>query len=215
MPCKHSPQSGMLYGSLKALAQVRVPELLGYSSLALYSAFWWHFAISRGFPMAGFAYIGAVALLNCGLLLAWQFLRKRYGDIAIDRMHGLARPMPRFATLFSLYVMAAVSLPPFALFFPQVETLPQSSITLSWGMVIALCSWFIASWYLFRMMQRVLFGCPAADGRYTDLHSGELAWLTIILAIAVAIGATPALWLESPVGTDLHRAALETMLWHK
>ena len=60
------------------------------------------------------------------------------------------------------------------------------------------------------MMQRVLFGGHAADGRYTDLHSGELAWLTIILAIAVAIGATPALWLESPVGTDLHRAALET-----
>lgn len=206
---------GMLYGSLKALAQMRVPELLGYASLALYGAFWWHFSISRGFPTAGFAYIGAVALLNFGLLLAWQFLRKRYGDIAIDRMHGLARPMPRFATLFSLYAIAAVSLPPFALFFAQVETLPQSSVTLSWGMVIALCSWFIASWYLFRMMQRVLFGCHAADGRYTDLHSGELAWLTIILAIAVAIGASPALWFESPVGTDLHRAALETMLWHK
>ena len=65
------------------------------------------------------------------------------------------------------------------------------------------------------MMQRVLFGCYAANGRYTDLHYGELAWLTIILAIAVAIGASPALWFKSPVGTDLHRAALETMQWQK
>src|SRR5207344_932632 len=35
---------GALYGSLKALAQVSVPPLIAYASLALFSALWWGFA---------------------------------------------------------------------------------------------------------------------------------------------------------------------------
>ncbi len=125
--------------------------------------------------------------------------------------------MPRFATLFSLYVMAAVGLPPFALFFAHVEILPQSSVTLSWGMVIALCSWFFASWYLFRMMQRAAFRAASLPiCAMTDLRTGELSWLTIILVILLLHRAAPSGLMARITGrTDRHRTALEMMLWHK
>ena len=51
-------------------------------------------------------------------VLAWQFFRRRYGILSFDRMHGLARPMPRFAALFSSSSSwPSVRLPPFALVF--------------------------------------------------------------------------------------------------
>ena len=149
---------GALYGSLKALGQVRVPHLLAYASLAFYSALWWHFAAAGRLVFPALVYVAAVALLTAGLLLAWQRLRRRYGNLTLDRMHGLARPMPRFAAMFSLFVMAAVGLPPFALFFRPIEMLLQPSLTISSGLWIILLMWFLASWYLFRMMQRLLFG---------------------------------------------------------
>ena len=206
---------GALYGSLKALAQVSVPPLIAYASLALYSVLWWGFAANTTFISVGFLYAGAMALLSAGLLLAWQFLRKRYGDLELDRFHGLARPMPRFATLFSLFVMAAVGLPPFALFSAQLEILLQPSLMISWGLAVILFTWFLASWYLVRMMHRLLFGHHQIGTRYTDLHAGETIWLALLLALLVLLGAAPSAWFELPLRTDIYRTALEPIRWHK
>ena len=82
--------------------------------------------------------------------------------------------MPRFATVFSLLVMAAVGLPPFGLFSAYVAMLLRASATISWGLMVILFTWFLASWYLFRMMQRLLFGPHRSDVRYKDLRTGEL-----------------------------------------
>ena len=119
-----------------------------YASLAAYSAFWWGFAVNGRLTTAGFIYVAAVALLTAGLLLAGLFLRKRYGDLELDRLHGLARPMPRFAALFSLLVMAAVGLPPFALFSAHMQMLLLPLGTISWGLTVILLTSFLASWYL-------------------------------------------------------------------
>jgi len=206
---------GALYGSLKALAQVRVPELVAYAGLALFSVLWCGVAASPTLATAHFIYADAVALLSVGLLLAWQFLRKRYGDLDLGRFYGLARPMPRFATLFSLFVMAAVGLPPYALFSSQVELLLQPPLMISWGLAVILGTWFLASWYLVRMMQRLLFGRHRTEMRYTDLHAGETTWLMFLLALLVVLGAIPTAWLETDLTAHIHRTAMEPIRWHK
>jgi NADH:ubiquinone oxidoreductase subunit 4 (subunit M) len=206
---------GAIYGSLKALAQVRVAELIAYSSLAAFSALWWGFAVIGHFRTAGFIYVAAVTLVTTGLLLAGQFLKKRYGDLELDQFHGLARLMPRFAVLFSLFVMAAVGLPPFALFSAQMNLLLDATAAISLGFVVILLTWFLASWYLVRMMQRLLFGRHRDPIYYTDLRAGEITWLAILLAILAALGVTPSAWFETHPPTDSHRTAMETRLWHK
>jgi len=206
--------AGALYGSLQALAQVRIPHLLAYASLAFYSVFWWHFAAAGRLMFPAIAYVIAVAVLTTGLLLAWQRLRRRYGNLTLDRMHGLARPMPRFAVVLTLFVMAAVGLPPFALFFGQVEMLLLRSLAVFWGHAIFLLTWFLASWYFFRMMQRLLCGPHRTDLHYEDLRTGEVAYLVALLVILAVLGATPLAVLEAQLLSNGHRTAMEMMLWH-
>jgi len=206
---------GALYGSLRALAQVRVPELLAFASVASFSAVWWFFAGVGTFEMAAFVYIAAVALITSGLLLSWHFLRRRYGNLQLDRMHGLARIMPRFAVLFSLIVLAAVGLPFFVFFPAQMELLLWPSLKISWGLGVILLSWFATSWYLFRMMQRLLFGRHRAEIRSTDLRPAEFAGLVILLVMLVALVAVPSAWLQASLSTKIHYSPMEKTLWHK
>lgn len=186
---------GTLYGSIKALAQVRVTRLLAYGGLAFYSILWWHLAIAKTATPQAIIYTSAVALVTAGLLFAWRAVQTRYGDLALDRIGGLARPMPRFATLLSLLVMAAVGLPPFGLFSGYMAMLLHPSITISMshsvGLTIILLAWFTASWYLFKLMQRVLFGPHRSDLSYEDLGPAEVASLVIVLVLLLALGVAP------------------------
>src|SRR5688572_27335732 len=207
--------AGALYGSIKALGQVELARLLAYMSLAFYSVVYWNLAAAKNLALPVSRYVAAVSLLTAGLLLAWQRLRRRHGQLTIASAHGLARPMPRFAVVWSLLVMAAVGLPPFALFLGHVELLLQRSVALSWGLGVILLTWFLASWYLFRMMQRLLFGPHRSDLRYEDLRANEVAYFTALLALLVFLGVTPARLLESSFRTEFHRTAMERMLWHK
>jgi hypothetical protein len=188
---------GAVYGSLKALGQTRVPHLLAYAGVAFFSALWWSFAVTRTFAVEPIIYFAATILISAGLLLAWQRVRERYGNLTLDGMHGLAGPMPRFATVLSLLVMAAVGLLPFGLFSAYVAMLLQASIAVSWGLMVILFTWFLASWYLFRMMQRLLFGPHRSDILYEDLRTSEVAGFALLLLILIVLGVMPLQWFET------------------
>ncbi len=188
---------GALYGTLKAVAQFRVERLLAYAGVAFFSILWWYLAgASNGAPQ-GALYAGAAALITGGLFFAWRSVRARYGDLDLDRIGGLARPMPRFALLLSLLVTAAMGLPPFGLFSGLMEMLTNRSVPVSWDLAVIVLAWLGASWLFVHFMQRLLFGPPRADIRYTDLRGGEAAPLAIALVILLAIGLVPGRFIES------------------
>lgn len=202
---------GALYGSLKALGQSSVPQLLAYAGLAFYSVLWSF--VAGGQTPAGdgtIVYLAALALLTAGLLLAWNCIRARCGNLTLDRMHGLARPMPRLAAVVALLAMAAVGLPPFGLFAGQIAMLLRPAGS-PWGFTVISFAWFLTSWYLFRMMQRILFGPRRADLRADDLHGGEFAMFALLLLILAGLGAAP--WLAGGEA-QAHRIAME-VLWPK
>jgi NADH-quinone oxidoreductase subunit L len=188
---------GAVYGSLKALGHTRVPQVLAYAGVAFFSALWWSFGVTGTLGVQSIIYFAATILISAGLLLAWQRLRGRYGNLTLDGMHGLAGPMPRFATVLCLLVMAAIGLLPFGLFSAYVAMLLQASATVSWGLMVILFTWFLSSWYLFRMMQRLLFGPHRLDIRYNDLHTGEVAVFALLLLSLIALGAMPFDWFET------------------
>lgn len=202
---------GALYGSLKALAQSRITPLLAYASLAFYSVLWWHIASARAVLPEAAVYFSAVVLVTVGLLLAGHFVQARYGDVAFERIGGLARPMPRFAILLALLAMAAVGLPPFGLFSGYIGMLLHSSIEISWELSILMLTWLAASFYLFRMMQRLLFGPHRADILYQDLHRGESVSLMILLLMLVTIGLLPYGFFEFDLMSNGYRATTEMM----
>jgi len=180
---------GALYGSIKALAQFRVRRLTAYAGLVFYSLLWWHLAASGGGTPQAVVYTSAVILVTGGLLLAWHTVQARYGNLDMERIGGLARTMPRFSLLLSLLVMAAVGLPPFGLFFGFMEMALHSNVTaLSGDLLIVLIAWFGASWYLFKLLQRLLFGPPRADLMYRDLGGVEFASIVIVLVALIGVG---------------------------
>jgi NADH-quinone oxidoreductase subunit M len=180
---------GALYGSLKAVAQFRVRRLIAYAGLAFHSILWWHLAAAGGDTPQAALYVSAVALVTGGLLLAWHAVQARYGNLDMDRIGGLALTMPRFALLLALLVMAAVGLPPFGLIFGFLGILFHSGIVaLSGDLLIILLAWFLASWYLFKMLKRLLFGPSRADLVYEDLRGIEVVPLVLVLAALIGLG---------------------------
>jgi len=182
---------GATFASMKALVQVRVPHRVAYAGVAFYSILWWHIAETGHVMPAAIVFAISVAIVTGGLLLAWDRVRARYGDLDLNRIGGLARPMPRLATLMALLVMAAVGLPPFGLFSGYFGMLLSSSVSLSFGLTVVLVTWFAASWYLFKLIQRLLFGPHRTDLRYEDLSPTEMAPFVILLVLLLTIGAVP------------------------
>ena len=184
---------GILYGSIKALAQSRVRLLLAYGSLSFFSMTWWVVATSRTTMPWAVVFVGAVALVTSGLLLAWQVIRTRYGDDVDPRaITGLASTMPQFAVLLSLLALAALGLPLFGVFAGFMGLLLSSTVPFSTAVFIIVIAWLAASWYILNMVQQLLFGARRSDLRYADLRRAELASLLIVILVLVALGVLPA-----------------------
>lgn len=204
---------GALFTSLKALAQLELRPMMAQGSVAFFAVFWWRFGATGRVPLESVAYIAAVALLTAALLSAAHYLSAHYGKLTLDRMHGLARPMPLFATLLALLVMCAIGLFPLGLFSSYLTLLLQPGVTISWAIAVIVLTWFFASWYLFRMMQRLLFGPHRQDLAYVDLQPGQALAFGAVLVLLIALSLAPRYLSASTLTANGLRAALEHYRW--
>jgi NADH-quinone oxidoreductase subunit L len=190
---------GAVWGSVKALAQDRVSGLLAHAGLALYSVFWWHLTQAGKMTHPSGVYVTGVTLALGGLIFGWDRVRVRYGDLDLNQIGGLVRPMPRFALCMAILVMAVTGMPPFALYFGFISMLLGPSTTMSAGLVAVLAAWFAASWYMFGLMRRLLFGPQRMDLRYDDLSPAEIGAFVVVIALLVLLGSIPQAWMEAGV----------------
>lgn len=205
---------GSLYVSLRALTQSRAAAVIAYGAVAFLSIFWWYLAETRAAAPHAVVYLSAVGLATGGLLLAAFVLRTRFGEISFRGLSGLAQPMPRFAVVLSLLALAALGLPPFGVFAGFLGMLLAPSFTWSAGLLIILLAWLAASWYIFELVQGLLFGRPQAQRRHEDLADPEFAALAMILVLLVTLGVLPSRFFD--VGTANQRTVvMEPRAWNK
>jgi NADH-quinone oxidoreductase subunit L len=190
---------GAVWGSVKALAQDRVSGLLAHAGLALYSVFWWHLTQAGKMTHPSVVYVTGVTLALGGLTLGWDRVRVRYGDLDLNRIGGLVRPMPRFALCMGIMVMAVVGMPPFAMYFGYIAMLLSPSTTMSPGLVAVIAAWLAASWYMFGLMRRLLFGPQRTDLLYEDLGPAEIGAFVAVIALLILLGSVPQAWVEAGV----------------
>ena len=181
---------GAIYASLKAVAQRSVPHLIAYAGLAFYSILWWQIASVGSVTGEAVVYACSVVLVIGGIAMAWDRLQVRYGNLPMYSLRGLVRPMPKFGLCLALLVMAAVGLPPFGLGFSFIG-LMLGSPTVTAGTFVILLTWFAASWYLFKLMKRLLFGPHREDIRYDDLKPVEIAVFAVVLVLLIALSIAP------------------------
>nr|MBI3614227.1 hypothetical protein [Nitrospirota bacterium] len=204
-----------LYGSLKALTQPRVRALLAYAGLAFFAIPWWYATAARTATPQASLYVSAVGLALSGLLLAWYGLRARYGDMDLRAISGLARPMPRFATVLSLLAIAAMGLPPFGVFSGFMGMLLAPSLPRSAWLGVVAIAWLTASWYILDLVQRLLFGKHRTDLPYEDLRQTEFAALLLVLGLLLAMGLAPSRFFESGAASHASPGAvkMESVAW--
>jgi NADH-quinone oxidoreductase subunit L len=200
---------GAVYGSLRALEQPRFIPLLAYANLSFYSVLWWHIASAGALLAEAVVFFSGVVLVTVGLFLAWHRVQAHYGDWPLDRIGGLARPMPRFATIVALLALAAAGLPPFALYSGYVGMLLQLGSEVSWELGVVLLTWFAASFRFFRLVQELLFGEPRQEIPYQELGRGETVPVLLVLFILLAIGLLPYGYFESQSLPNGFRTAVE------
>ncbi|SEQ76533.1 NADH-quinone oxidoreductase subunit M [Nitrosomonas sp. Nm51] len=182
----------IVFATLKAMLQSRVPLVLAYSSSAFFAILWWFLASSQTVTPQNVIYLVAVALMATGLMLAWQVICSKYGDdVDMRAVHGLVWSMPQFAVLLTLVALAAMGMPPFGVFAGFVGMLLTTAYATYIPLIFILAAWLAASWYIMSMVQKMLFGQKQLEIRQIRLHQSEFASLLIIVLISVALGVLP------------------------
>lgn len=149
----------IIYTSLVALAQTDMKKLIAYSSVA-----------HMGFVTLGIFTVDAQGLqgaitqmVSHGLISAALFLCV---GVVYDRVHtreiasygGLVHRMPRYATVFMLFILASVGLPGTSGFIGEFLVLLGAYQVSTWATTLATTGMVLGAAYALWLYRRVIFG---------------------------------------------------------
>ncbi|MET0514560.1 MAG: NADH-quinone oxidoreductase subunit M [Nitrospiraceae bacterium] len=184
----------IIYGAYMALAQSDLKKLIAYSSVS-----------HMGFVTLGIFVLnqqgieGAVMqMINHGITTGALFLcvgmiyERTHSRLIKDNI-GLAGPMPRFATCLMIFALSSLALPGTNSFVGEFLVLAGTFLWSKIATALAALGIILAATYLLWMVQRVVFGVPAAhgDNRLVDLNPREMATMTPLLILVFWIGLFP------------------------
>jgi NADH-quinone oxidoreductase subunit M len=191
---------GVLYGACLALAQRDFWRLMAYAALS-------HLSLITlgiyGLTLTGSE--GAVyQILNNGLVEGVLFLLlgalyDSYSTSEIGAYGGLARKLPRTATLFVIASLAMIGLPMMGNFVGEFLILLGTFTGVSKGWAItATMGVILGAVYMLSLIQRLFFGAESAltaAQPAEDLRAGQMTVLWPLAALMLAMGIAPGAWL--------------------
>jgi NADH-quinone oxidoreductase subunit M len=199
----------IIYGAYMALAQVDLKKLIAYSSVSHMG-----FVTLGLFVMNQQGIEGAVLqMVNHGITTGALFLCV---GIIYDRTHsrliadnvGLAKPMPRYATLLVIFVLSSLGLPGTNSFVGEFLVLVGTFLWSKAATALASLGIILAAVYLLYMVQRVAFGIasPRELPRLKDLSLREFATLVPLAVLVFWIGIFP-----NPLVSRMHGSVMKTL----
>ena len=184
----------IIYTSLVALAQEDMKKLIAYSSVA-------HMGIvTMGiFTMTSEGLQGAmVQMLSHGIVSAALFLCV---GVVYDRLHtreiarygGLADNMPKYASVFMVFMLASVGLPGTSGFVGEFLSLIGAFEVNTWVAFFATTGMILSAAYMLYLYRRIIFGViTRADVRaMLDLTWREVAIFAPMIAVVLWMGVYP------------------------
>jgi NADH-quinone oxidoreductase subunit M len=184
---------GIVYGALVATVQRDLKRLVAYSSVA-----------HLGFIVLGiFAFTsqglsgGVVQMVNHGLSTGALFLLvgmiyERRHTRQIDELHGLQKPAPVLAAVFTVVMLSSIGLPGLNGFVGEFLILIGTFITHRWWAVVATSGVILAAIYLLWAYQRVFHGEPEGDNAtISDMTIKERLVMLPLVALIVFLGVYP------------------------
>jgi len=190
---------GIVYGAAMAMAQSDIKKLVAYSSVS-----------HLGFVMLGIfsgsvagAQGGVLQMINHGLSTGALFLLvgvlyEKTHRRGVDDFGGMAKVMPRYATVFMIVTLSSIGLPglngfvgEFLVLFGSFPLHPVATAIAALGVVLGAI-------YMLKLYRDVFWGPVTSPGREKagDVGKGELAYLLPVLALIVLLGVLPNLVLS-------------------
>ena len=190
---------GIIYGALVSMMQTDMKKLVAYSSVS-----------HLGFVMLGlFAFNmqgmqgGTIQMINHGLSTGALFflvgvIYERRHTRAIAEYGGIAKVMPKYATLFMIVALSSIGLPGLNGFIGEFLIL-LGAFKAHWAYgVFAASGVILAAVYLLWMYQRVFFGEITNDSnkKLLDLTTPEKVILGLMIVFIVWIGVHPSTFMS-------------------
>jgi len=184
---------GITYGAVVATMQKDLKRLVAYSSVA-----------HLGFIVLGtFAFTtqglsgGVLQMVNHGIstgalfLLVGMIYDRRHTRL-ISELHGLQKPAPVLAGVFTVVMLSSIGLPGLNGFVGEFLVLIGTFVTRRWWAVVATAGVILAAVYLLWAYQRVFHGEPDGDNAtISDLNWREKATMLPLVVLIVFLGVYP------------------------
>jgi NADH-quinone oxidoreductase subunit M len=199
---------GIVYGALVALAQTDIKRLVAYSSVSHMG-----FIVLGIFSMTPTGMDGAVIqMVNHGVTTGALFacvgvIYERYHTREMSELSGLWERLPLLAFFLILASLGSAAVPGLNGFVGEFPILLGMFSRSPWTAIVSATGMILGAYYLLWMLQRVIFGPlhePHGHGGDHDAHAvairrlgwHEVAGLTILMVLIVAIGVYPRPWLD-------------------
>jgi NADH-quinone oxidoreductase subunit M len=189
----------VIYTSLVALMQTDMKKLIAYSSVA-------HMGIvTIGiFTLNPLGIQGSlIQMLSHGFVSGALFM---VVGVVYDRLHsrdiatygGLAERMPVYATVFMLFMLAAVGLPGTSGFVGEILVLIGVFQVNSWVALLAATGMVLGAAYMLWLYRRVIFGALVKEPlkAIQDLRPHEVAAFAPLVILVLLMGIYPSLFLD-------------------
>lgn len=201
----------ILYGACMTLAQWDLKKLIAYSSISHMG-----FVTLGIFVMNTEGIEGALLqMINHGittgaLFLAVGQLYDRTHSRMIDDYGGIVRPMPKFASLLTLFAMASFGMPGTGNFVSEFLVLVGASLYSLVIAVLAIGGVLLAAAYLLWMVRRIALGelRKLENAALPDLDLREMVTMVPLVILVFWIGFHP-----NPVLSVMH-ASVRHLLSH-
>jgi NADH-quinone oxidoreductase subunit M len=210
--------AGIVYGALVALAQQDIKRLIAYSSVShLGFCMLGVFALNRLGLEGGVLQLVNHGLATGGLFAVVGMLYERFHTRQIDDFGGLARQLPRLATLMVILTLSSIGLPglngfvgEFLLLLGMFQRAWTDAPAMLAGQfrviaVLAVSGVVLGAWYMLQLVQRVFFGPlriplqqshPEGHPPPGDLSLRETFALGLLVVFIFWIGLQPRVFLD-------------------
>ncbi len=190
---------GIVYGSLVALGQKDVKQLVAYSSVAHLSLI-----VLGVFALNTQTLTGSIVqVVNHGVNIAALFLLvgmlyERRGSLLIEDFGGLWKAMPLFGVFLLIAIMASVGLPGLNGFVGEFTILVgvfRVNVTYA---AVATLGIVLSAWYMLQMFRRIMEGPldKPQNEKVKDLSAREVLILAPLLVFIFLIGVFPHLLID-------------------
>ncbi|HYC03093.1 MAG TPA: NADH-quinone oxidoreductase subunit M [Azospirillaceae bacterium] len=184
----------IIYTSLVALAQADMKKMIAYSSVAHmgYVTLGIFAANEQGLDGAMFQMLSHT-IVSAALFLCIGVVYNRLHTREIARYGGLATNMPKYAVVFTVFMLASVGLPGTSGFVGEFLTMLGAFRVNTWAAFFAATGLVFGAAYMLLLYRKLFFGKLVKDdvARMQDLGWREVAFFAPLVALVIYMGVAP------------------------